>query len=240
MMQVISFVVLICFYMKRLSIRLVLFVYIILSIPNVIIYANDEFQSVVKLSDEVWQYALNNYEYALGSKKDAKIVMVVATSYSCPHCRLLHIDILPKIVDKYVSTGDLAILYYNILLYGGDIKASMLTSCIANHSQDKQNKLREVLYDKQGMWVYSDSDRRLWGLAHLAGMNYEEYEKCINDKELENFILSTKKDIVKYMIYPVRKKVYAPYIIISGKSYKGILNYHEIESIIQRELSNIR
>ena len=68
----------------------------------------------------------------------------------------------------------------------------------------------------------------------LFDINQDEYNNCLNDKEMENFIISNLDEAInKYRVSST------PTFIINDKTYSGNQTFDTLESIILKELDKI-
>ncbi len=138
------------------------------------------------LTDDLWKEVLKNPVAELG-KKDAKITMVEFTDFQCPFCEKFYTDSYKALVDKYVKSGKMRVVFHNLPLSfhpNAHISAEAV-ACAAD--QGKYNELHDLLFQKQSEWVGEPtatvSQKFFEGYAKTIGMNVDKFKKCVDNGE---------------------------------------------------------
>ena len=82
-------------------------------------------------------------------KASAPVTLTVFEDPQCPFCRQWNIDTLPTVVDNYVRTGRIKVVYRGVIVIG----ENSLVGLAAEYAAGQQNKLwqmTEALYERQG------------------------------------------------------------------------------------------
>ena len=82
-------------------------------------------------------------------KASAPATLTVFEDPQCPFCRQWNIDTLPTVVDNYVRTGRIKVVYRGVIVIG----ENSLVGLAAEYAAGQQNKLwqmTEALYERQG------------------------------------------------------------------------------------------
>jgi protein-disulfide isomerase len=82
-------------------------------------------------------------------KASAPVTLTVFEDPQCPFCRQWNIDTLPTVVQNYVRTGRIKIVYRGVVVIGGNSLAG-LAAIYAAGEQDKLWQMAEALYERQG------------------------------------------------------------------------------------------
>ena len=160
--------------------------------------------------------------------KDAKITIIVFESLTCSHCANFHKDVFPELKKEYLDTGLVKIEFRHFPLDIAAFNASKVSQC----NNDGDSKILNSLFANQQKWVKGSSvqeaNKNLQKFLVSEGHNVD-FEKCINDKEIEDFILNDRIDGVK------KFKVNAtPTIIINNKKFDKPLNYKNLKKSIEK------
>ena len=113
--------------------------------------------------------------------EDAPVTVIEYASFTCPHCRRFHEDVLPTIKAEYVDTGKVRFVYREVYFDRYGLWASMVARCAGT---DRYMAMANEIYAKQSEWTQgepaevADNLRRL-GLS--AGLTQEELEACLSD-----------------------------------------------------------
>ena len=111
-------------------------------------------------------------------------------SLSCSHCADFHINTLPKLIEEYVDTGKVKIVFRDFPFNYPALLASMALRCIpSEYRYDYTN----ALYQLQNQWVFKENAKttqELFKIMQSGGMTKEKFNECIDNVDLENEILN--------------------------------------------------
>ena len=160
--------------------------------------------------------------------KDAKITIITYESLTCSHCASFHKDIYPLLKKDYIDTGLAKIEFRHFPLDIAAFNASKVSQC----KNDGDSKILNSLFANQQKWVKGstaeEANENLQKFLVSEGFNID-FEKCINDKEIEDFVLNDRIDGVKNF------KVNAtPTIIINNKKFEKTLNYKNLKKALEK------
>ena len=127
----------------------------------------------------------------ISGQKNAKIVMIVYESLTCSHCATFHKVVYPQLKKDYIDTGLVKIEFRHFPLDLAAFNASKIAQC----KNDQGLEILESLYSNQQAWVKGSSveevNNNLKQFIKKEGFSIN-YEKCINDKEIEDFVLNDR------------------------------------------------
>jgi protein-disulfide isomerase len=146
---------------------------------------------------------------------------------SCPHCAAFHKTVLPKLKEKYVSTGKVLMVMREFPLNDIAVAVSMLTRCAGDN--DKTAGLVDVYFEHQDKWlVRGDAEPKLLELAKQAGFTSESFQACLADEKLYTKLVK-QRDVASKQFGVSR----TPSFFVNGKAVKGnIMNIETFEQII--------
>ena len=159
---------------------------------------------------------------------NAKITIIAYESLTCSHCADFHKDIYPQLKKDYIDTGLAKIEFRHFPLDIAAFNASKISQCNQGHSL----KILESLYSNQQAWVKGSTieevNDNLKKFIEKEGFNID-FEKCINNKEIEDFVLNDRIEGTK------KFKVNAtPTIIINNKKFEKSLNYKNLKKSLEK------
>ena len=172
--------------------------------------------------DEIKRISIGN--------KDAKITLITYESLTCSHCADFHIDILPKLKKDFIDTGIVRIEFRHFPLDVAAFNASKVSQC----KNDGNSKILKSLFLNQASWIKGNNidelNKNLKNFLESNEFNID-FEKCIANKKIEDFILNDRIEGVK------KFKVNAtPTIIINNEKFEKSLNYKNLKKIIEKLL----
>ena len=128
--------------------------------------------------------------------KDSKITILAYESLTCSHCADFHKDIYPKLKKNFIDKGLVKLEYRNFPLDLAAFNAAKVAQC----STDKGKEILHFLYNNQSEWVKGNTIEELnINLENiLVSQNFGvDYNKCINNKIIEDFVLEDRIEGVK-------------------------------------------
>ena len=159
---------------------------------------------------------------------DAKITIIAFESLTCSHCANFHKDVYPQLKKEYLDTGLAKIEFRHFPLDIAALNASKVSQC----KNDGDPSMLNSLFANQQKWVKGSSveeaNENLQKFLESEGFNVD-FKKCIENKEIEDFILNDRIDGVK------KYKVNAtPTIIINDKKFEKSLNYKNLKKALEK------
>ena len=160
--------------------------------------------------------------------KNAKITIITFESLTCSHCANFHNDVYPQLKKEYLDTGLAKIEFRHFPLDMAAFNASKISQC----KNDGDSTILNSLFANQQKWVKGSSieeaNKNLQKFLISEGFNVD-FEGCINNKEIEDFILNDRIDGVK------KFKVNAtPTIIINNEKFDKTLNFKNLKKSIEK------
>ena len=164
----------------------------------------------------------------ISGNENAKITIIAYESLTCSHCANFHKDVYPKLKKEYIDTGLAKIEFRHFPLDIAALNASKIAQC----KNDQSLEILESLYSNQQAWIKGDTidevNINLKKFIKKEGFQVD-FEKCINDKEIENFVLNDRIEGTKNF------KVNAtPTIIINNKKFEKSLNYKNLKKTLEK------
>ena len=160
----------------------------------------------------------------------APIKIKIFSSHTCPHCADFHINVIPKIKEKYIDQGKVQLIFIDFPLDQAAFNASKLLHCL---DQKKQINFLDKIYEKQKQWTsgstIDDINNNLRKIVKTLGINSIEFDKCINNQVIGDKILNARiNGQKKYSIEST------PTIIINEEKLNDNANFKNIEKKIKK------
>ena len=169
--------------------------------------------------------------FEIGSA-DAPITIIEYRSLTCSHCADFANDVFPELDEKYIQTGRVKFEFRPFVLNAVDLNAFKLLNSI----EDKDFlSLDKMLFRDQNKWlvtkdsnkILENSTNALKKYALLYGLSEETFNDILNDKELEEWILSMRVDGTKR--FNIQS---TPSFIINGEVYSGNMPFSKFEKLL--------
>ena len=164
----------------------------------------------------------------IAGNEDAKITIIAYESLTCSHCADFHKDVYPLLKKDYIDTGLAKIEFRHFPLDVAAFNASKISQC----KSDEGLKILNSLYSNQQEWVRGNTvdeiNDNLKNFIKKLGFEIN-FEKCINNKEIEDFVVNDRIEGVK------KFKVNAtPTIIINDEKFEKTLNYKNLKKSLEK------
>ena len=164
----------------------------------------------------------------ISGNENAKITIIIYESLTCSHCANFHKNIYPLLKKDYLDTGIAKIEFRHFPLDVAAFNASKIAQC----KIDQSLEILESLYSNQQVWIKGntaeDVNRNLKKFIDKEGFKID-FKKCINNKEIEDFILNDRIEGAK--IFKVNA---TPTIIINDEKFEKTLNYKNLKKSLEK------
>ncbi len=164
----------------------------------------------------------------ISGQKNAKIKIIAYESLTCSHCANFHKNVYPQLKKDYIDTGLANIEFRHFPLDIAALNASKIAQC----KNGQGLEILEKLYLNQQDWAkgktVEEMNQNLKKFVKNQGFNIN-FEKCINNKEIEDFILEDRiEGSSKFKVNAT------PTIIINNKKFEKSLNYKNIKKTLEK------
>lgn len=148
-------------------------------------------------------------------KADAPITIIEYASLTCPHCAHFHETVLPTLKTEYIDTGKAKLIFRDFPLDQMAFAGAVLARC---GGPEKYYTFLSVLFAQQRQWAgASDPKAALVQIGRLGGISSDQFEKCLQDKPLGDYILNSRLEGNQKL--GVNS---TPTLIINGKAEAGV------------------
>ena len=158
----------------------------------------------------------------------AKITIIAYESLTCSHCADFHKNVYPQLKKDYIDTGLAKIEFRHFPLDIAALNASKIAQCNSTQGLEILNSL----YLNQQAWVKGSSiekiNENLKKFLKKQGF-VVNFKKCINNKEIEDFVLNDRIEGVKN--FEVNA---TPTIIINNEKFEKSLNYKNLKKSLEK------
>ena len=137
----------------------------------------------VPLNDAQWKEVQEGGVAEVG-KKNAPIVMVEYSDFQCPYCSRHYKETYKPLVQKYVDSGKLRIIFRDLpLSFHPNAKGAAVAARCAGE-QGKYVQMHDALFEKQQDWANLSADEAKAKYKELAagtGVKTVQFNQCVDD-----------------------------------------------------------
>ena len=168
-------------------------------------------------------------DMAIGSES-APITIIEYSSLTCPHCAHFHQDPFPELKTKYIDTGKVRYIMREFPLNEPALAGAVAARCL---DASRYFAFTGLLFAKQADWAFKDDALTpLKALARQAGMSSEEFDKCIDNQELQKKILVLRDEGQKKGVNAT------PSFFVNGTLLKGAPTMKALEEAMKPYLGD--
>ena len=174
---------------------------------------------------------INKNVYA--GKKDAKVIVKVFSSLTCPYCADFHKKIFIKLKKEFIDTNLVRFEHHAFPLDMAALNAEKILRCTNDYK--KRIALLDEIYEKQEEWASGNDinniNIKLSNIAKNYDLNNDKINNCLVDDNLENEILEIRINANKK--YSIQS---TPTVFINEKKYDGENDYNVFKKEIEKLL----
>ncbi len=162
--------------------------------------------------------------------KNSKITILVYESLTCSHCAKFHSEIYPKLKKNFIDKGYVKLEYRNFPLDLAAFNAAKAAHCKGSNGEE----ILHFLYTNQDEWVkgstIEDLNENLEKILNAKNFGID-YNQCINNKKIEDFVLEDRiEGVKKYNVSAT------PTLIINEEKFEKTLTYKNLEKTLEKLL----
>ncbi len=169
---------------------------------------------------------------SIGSS-EAKIIVKVFSSLTCPHCANFHNSIFNDLKKDYIDKGLVRFEHHAFPLDLAALNAEVVIRCQSDNT--KKFQFLEEIYKKQKSWAVGSDIDKINILIKQIGKDFdlteEKMDSCLNDNEAQDEILNQRIDAQKK--YKIES---TPTVIVNEKKYTNKVDYKTFKKIIEKNL----
>ena len=166
-------------------------------------------------------------------REDAKVVVKVFSSLTCPACANWHSKIFYQMKKDFIDEGLVKFEHHPFPFDLAALNAEIILRCHVDNN--KRFELLGKIYEKQSVWaVGSDINKindSIKKIGSQVGLRGGEMDKCLENEKFQDEILNQRIEARK------KYKIEAtPTVFINDKEYTGKLEYLKFRKEIEKNL----
>ena len=166
-------------------------------------------------------------------KSDAKVVVKVFSSLTCPACANFHSKIYYELKTEFIDKGLVKFEHHPFPLDLAALNAEIILRCNVDNS--KRFEFLNKIYEKQKKWAVGSDINKINDSIKKIGLelnfNVEKMNNCLKDDNFQDEILNQRIEAQK------KYKIEAtPTILVNEKKYTGNVEYKKFKKIIKKNL----
>ena len=165
--------------------------------------------------------------------QNAKVIVKVFSSLTCPHCADFHAEIFNNLKKDYIDKGLVKFEHHAFPLDLAALNAEVIIRCQSDNN--KKFKFLEEIYNKQKKWAVGSDinniNKLIKGIGIKFDLSNDDMDACLNNDLTQDEILEQRiKAQKKYKIEST------PTIIVNEKKYTNKIDYQSFKKEIDKNL----
>jgi len=169
-------------------------------------------------------------EMVLGAD-DAPVTVIEYASFTCPHCRTFHDNVMPQIKANYIDTGQVRFIYREVYFDRPSLWAAMVARCAGPL---RYFGIVDLIYDGQAEWTQGSPTEiaaNLRRIGRTAGLDDATLDQCLTDAEMAQALVAQ---------YEANREEHeisgTPSFVIDGEMHSN-MSYAEFAALIDARLA---
>ena len=164
---------------------------------------------------------------------NAKVIVKVFSSLTCPHCANFHKNIYEDLKKDYIDKKMVKFEHHSFPLDMAALNAEIVIRCHENNT--KKFQLLSDLYEEQNNWAVGSDinyiNKAIKKIGLNSGLENAKIDNCLKNEDAQNQILNERIEAQKK--YKIQS---TPTIFINDKKYEGKHNYKSFEKVLKKFL----
>ena len=164
---------------------------------------------------------------------DAKIIVKVFSSLTCPHCANFHKNIFENLKKEYIDKGIVKFEHHGFPLDLAALNAEIIVRC--HEDKNKSFQLLGEIYKKQNQWAVGSDinpiNESIKKIGLDSGLDKNKMNSCLKNENTQDQILNERIEAQKK--YKIQS---TPTIYINKKKYDGEYKYKQFKKAIEKLL----
>jgi protein-disulfide isomerase len=169
-------------------------------------------------------------EMVLGDP-EAPVEMIEYASFTCPHCRTFHQNVLPRLKADYIDAGRIRYVYREVYFDRYGLWAGLVARCAG---PDRYFGLVDLIYDGQADWTQgspAEIAENLRRIGRMAGLSNDQLDTCLTDAEMAQAMIETYE--ANADAHNIRG---TPSFVIDGELHSN-MSYADLSAILDDRLA---
>ena len=124
--------------------------------------------------------------------ENAPVELIEYGSLTCPACASFATKVVPRLMEDFISTGQVKFIFRNFVRDRYDLAAASAARCVADEEGAKA--ALDDLFKEQESWMKSDNPYQAMAeIVGRYGLSQEEMGQCISDQGVRLHIVEMRQ-----------------------------------------------
>lgn len=161
---------------------------------------------------------------------DSGVTLIEYASFTCPHCRNFHTNVLPDLTRDYIDTGLINFVYREVYFDRYGLWAGMVARC---GGPLRYFGIVDLIYAQQSEWTQgapAEIAENLKRIGRTAGLSNDELDACMTDAAMAQAMIANYEAQME-----VHQIAGTPAFVINDELH-GNMNYTDMRGLLDTAL----
>lgn len=161
---------------------------------------------------------------------DSGVTFIEYASFTCPHCRSFHVNVLPDLTRDYIDTGLINFVYREVYFDRYGLWAGMVARC---GGADRYFGIVDLIYAQQSEWTQGSPAQvaeNLRRIGRTAGLTNEQLDACMTDAAMAEAMIANYE--AQVAVHPIAG---TPAFVLNEQLH-GNMNYTDMRALLDAEI----
>ncbi|MBY4894460.1 DsbA family protein [Rhodobacteraceae bacterium N5(2021)] len=157
---------------------------------------------------------------------DSGVTLIEYASFTCPHCRTFHTNVLPELERDYIEPGLINFIYREVYFDRYGLWAGMVARC---GGPLRYFGIVDLIYAQQSEWTQGSPAEiadNLKRIGRTAGLSNEELDACMTDAAMAQAMIANYEAQMEIHEIPG-----TPALVLNDELH-GNMNYTELSGLL--------
>ena len=157
---------------------------------------------------------------------DSGVTLIEYASFTCPHCRSFHTNVLPDLTRDYIDTGLINFVYREVYFDRYGLWAGMVARC---GGPLRYFGIVDLIYAQQSEWTQgspAEIAENLRRIGRTAGLSNEELDACMTDAAMAEAMIANYEAQME-----VHQIAGTPAFVLNEELH-GNMNYTDMRALL--------
>lgn len=164
---------------------------------------------------------------------DAPVTVIEYASLTCPHCATFHRNVMPRLKEEYVDTGQVYFITREVYFDRYGLWAAMLARC---GGEARYFPMIEMIFENQREWASSNDPavvvENLRRLGRRSGLSNDEVDACLQDAD------QARAMVAVYQHHATNDRIEAtPSFVVDGELHSN-MSFEAFSALLDQRLGH--
>ncbi len=164
--------------------------------------------------------------------EDAPVILEEYADFQCPYCGMVAQLTMPTVVERYVQTGKVRIVFFDFPVHAGETSFLAAEAARCAGEQGAFWAMHDVLFSRMSEWASHRNPRGKFGeYAESLGLDGKALQECVDSRKYRELVLANRTRGQQHAVSST------PTFFVNGRRIDGAVGSDQLAEIIEEELA---